>query len=255
MTIIPSRKKTAPARAPQSPSDLPAPTGNTEPLGQACSEGAEPFMRLEIDGRRVTVRFELSAAGASEELAAAVGAPGGDLPHRPGQFATIHAAGGAAICCQILPLTEADVIEAVSHCARDHVAFVAQEPGGAVASEAHSVAVVAPPTPYAALRAYLDGPGARRFIDLRQPGARVPRGHVHARARGYCGLYRGHPEIWLPHACFERVAGGPAQARALKTELHAQGLIVSERRGQRRCFSIKRDVPGLGRVRVVVLHP
>ena len=200
MTIIPSRKKTAPARAPQSPSDLPAPTGNTDPLGQACSDGAEPFMRLEIDGRRITVR-----------------------------------------------------LEAVSHCARDHVAFVAQEPG-AVASEAHSVAVVAPPTPYAALRAYLDGPGARRFIDLRQPGARVPRGHVHARASGYCGLYRGDPEIWLPHACFERVAGGPAQARALKVELHAKGLIVSERRGQLRCFSIKRDVPGLGRVRVVVLR-
>jgi hypothetical protein len=211
-------------------------------------------VRLEIDGRRVIVRVELSAAGAPEELVAAVGAPGGDLPHGPGQFATIHAAGRAAICCQVLPLTEAEMLQAVLHCERDHVAFVAQEPG-AVASEANSLAAAAPPTPYAALRAYLDDPSARRFIDLRQPGARVPRGHVHARAPGYCGLYRGHPEIWLPHACFERVAGGPAQARALKTELHAQGLIVSERRGQRRCFSIKRDVPGLGRVRVVVLHP
>ena len=201
MTIIPSRKKAAPARASQSPSDLPAPTSNSEPLGEASSDGAEPFMRLEIDGRRITVR-----------------------------------------------------LEAVSHCARDHVAFVAQEPGGAVASGAHSVAVATPPTPYAALRAYLDDSGTRRFIDLRQPGARVPRWHVLATAPGYCGLYRGHPEIWLPHACFERVAGGPAQARALKAELHAKGLIVSERRGQRRCFSIKRDVPGLGRVRVVALR-
>jgi hypothetical protein len=146
-------------------------------------------------------------------------------------------------------------LEAVSHCARDHVAFVAQEPGGAVASGVSALAAVGPPAPYAALRAYLDDPDAKRFIDLRPPGARVPRGHVLATAPGYCGLYRGHPEIWLPHACFERVAGGPAQARALKTELHAKGLIVSERRGQRRCFSVKRDVPGLGRVRVVVLHP
>jgi hypothetical protein len=109
-------------------------------------------------------------------------------------------------------------------------------------------------TPYDALKAYLDGPTAKTFINLRTPGASAPPGHVHASAPGYLGLYRGHQEIWLPYACFERIAGGPAESHALKAQLHVKGLIASERRGQTRSFSVKRDIPGLDRPRVIALR-
>jgi hypothetical protein len=118
----------------------------------------------------------------------------------------------------------------------------------------HGSAAATPRTPYAVLKAYLNGALAKTFIDLRAPGASVPPGHVHNRASGYLGLYRGNKEIWLPYACFRRVAGSPPESQALKMELHAKRLIASERRGQRRSFSVKRDIPGLGRVRVIALR-
>ena len=154
---------------------------------------------------------------------------------------------------RFLPFTEADLLEAVITCERDHIAFIAKELGGAYALGASPVATAAPRTPYQALEAYLFGPVAKSFIDLRQPGARVPPGHVHASAPGYRGLCRGKREIWLPYACFERIAGGPAASRALQAQLHAKGRIASEGRGPGRSFSVKRDIPGLGRTRVIAL--
>ena len=139
-------------------------------------------------------------------------------------------------------------------CERDHIAFIAKELGGAYALGAKPVAASALRTPYEALKAYLNGPVAKKFINLREPGACVPPGHVHASAPGYLGLYRGQKEIWLPYACFERIARGPAESRALKAELHVKGLIASELGGKRGYFSVKRDIPGLGRVRVIALR-
>lgn len=104
------------------------------------------------------------------------------------------------------------------------------------------------------MKAYLDGPASRTFIDLRKPGAMVPTGHVHAAAPGYRGSHQGRVEIWLPHACFERISGGKSEANALKAELHEKRLITSEGRGSGRSFSVKRDIPGLGRVRVIALQ-
>ena len=76
-------------------------------------------------------------------------------------------------------------------CERDHIAFIAKVLGGAYALGANPVGAAAPRTPYEALKAYLNGPVAKSFIDVRQPGASVPPGHVHASASGYLGLYRG----------------------------------------------------------------
>jgi hypothetical protein len=144
--------------------------------------------------------------------------------------------------------------QAVMTCERDHIAFIAKELGGAYALGANPVAAAAPLTAYQALKAYLNGPTAKTFLNLREAGASVPPGHVHANAPGYLGAYRGHQEIWLPYPCFERIAGGPAESRALKAELHAKGLIASERRGQTRSFSVKREIPGLDRPRVIALR-
>ena len=181
-------------------------------------------------------------------------APGRRLLRVHGKFATIYAAGCAAIRFKIFPFTEADLLEAVKTCERDHIAFIAKELGGAYALDASPSAAATPRTPYEALKAYLNGPLAKTFINLRTPGASVPPGHVHASAPGYRGLYRGNKEIWLPYSCFERIAGGPAESHALKAELHAKRLIASEGQGQRQYFTVKRDILGLGRVRVIALR-
>jgi hypothetical protein len=52
---------------------------------------------------------------------------------------------------------------------------------------------------------------------------------------------------------FERIAGSGSEA-ALQAELHTQGFIASEGRGKTRSFSVKRDIPGLGRTRVIALR-
>jgi hypothetical protein len=180
-------------------------------------------------------------------------APGRRLLRVHGKFATIYAAGCAAIRFKILPFAEADLLEAVKTCERDHIAFIAKELGGAYALDARPVPPAPQRSPYQALKAYLNSPAARTFIDLRT-GASVPAGHVHDSAPGYLGQYRGNKEIWLPYACFERIAGGSDAAKALMTELDAKRLIASERRGQRPSFSVKREIPGLGRVRVIALR-
>ncbi len=118
----------------------------------------------------------------------------------------------------------------------------------------HGSAAATPRTPYASLKAYLNGPVAATFLNLRTPGVHVARRHARASAPGYLGQYRGNKEIWLPYACFERIAGGPAESQALKAELHLKGLIRSERRGKRRSFLVKRDIPGLRRPRVIALR-
>ena len=51
------------------------------------------------------------------------------------------------------------------------------------------------------------------------------------------------------------MVGGKAEATALKLKLHRKRLIVSERRGKTHNFVVKRDIPGVGRLRVVALRP
>jgi hypothetical protein len=200
------------------------------------------------------VKFFAARRDVYKRRASEIVAPGRNLSRVHGKLATVYAAGCLAIRFQLLPFTRAELLEAIHTCERDHVAFIAKELGGAGASGVNSIAAAAPRTPYQALRAYLNGPIAKSFIDLRGPGASVPPGHVHASAPGYRALYRGNQEIWLPYACFERIAGGPAESHALKTELHAKRLIASEGQGKRQYFTVKRDIPGLRRPRVIALR-
>jgi hypothetical protein len=195
------------------------------------------------DNRDEFVAFLKGRQEQYQRAVAHLKAPGRKLLRVHGKFATIYAAGCAAIRFKILPFTEADLLEAITSCERDHIAFIAKELGGVYALDAGKTAVNTPRTPYEALKAYLNGPLAKTFIDLRTPGASVP-----------LALYRGKKEIWLPYACFERIAGGPAKCQALKAELHAKRLIASEGQGQRQYFTVKRDILGLGRVRVIALR-
>jgi len=84
-------------------------------------------------------------------------------------------------------------------------------------------------------------------------GARPPLGQAHGKAAGYLGRHLGHDEFWLTNTRFEQIAGGRAEGNALKLKLDAKRLIVSERRGKTHNYVVKRDIPGLGRKRVVAL--
>ena len=60
-------------------------------------------------------------------------------------------------------------------------------------------------------------------------------------------------EYRIPNERFEKVAGGKPEATRLKAELHRQGRIATERRGDALSFVVKRFVPGLERMYVVAL--
>src|SRR5208283_357130 len=81
-----------------------------------------------------------------QQAVAHLKAPGRKLLRVHGKFATIYAAGCAAIRFKIFPFTEAELLEAVMTCERDHIAFIAKELGGAYALGASPVAASAPRT-------------------------------------------------------------------------------------------------------------
>jgi hypothetical protein len=56
MTIKCSHNKTTPRRAPQSAPQRPLLTGNIKICEHGATESGEPFVRLEIEGKRVLVR-------------------------------------------------------------------------------------------------------------------------------------------------------------------------------------------------------
>ena len=87
-----------------------------------------------------------------QQAAAHLKAPGRNLLRVHGKFATIFAAGCAAIRFKIFPFTEADLLAAVLTCERDHIAFIAKELGGVYALDASQRAASTPRTPYEALR-------------------------------------------------------------------------------------------------------
>jgi hypothetical protein len=262
MSIKSSRKKTTPGRAPQSDPQPPLFTGNIKISGHAATESGEPFVRLEVGGKRVLVRvnnlllspnFEFARlqnhgarlldSAAQRELTRRIET----ALRQPAAFTVATTPGwhGEAFVFPdgVVPKRWSDVD-----------IYLEDDGADLYALGVNPVAAAAPGTAYAALQAYLNGPSAKTFINLREAGASVPPGHVHASAPGYRGLYRGSQEIWLPYDCFERIAGGPAESRALKVELHAKGLIASEMRGNGRSFSVKRDIPGLRRTRVIALR-
>jgi hypothetical protein len=213
-----------------------------------AKKAARPPIKSSSKSRALTLQkdraeFVAFVKGRKEQYQQAVAhlkAPGHNLRRLHAKFARIYAACCAAMRFRKFPFTEAALLEAVMTCELEPIAFPPTMPASR--------------TPFAALKAYLNGPIAQAFIDLRPPGASVPPGHVHATAFGYLGLHRGNKEIWLPHECFRWTAKTSLESRALKAELHAKRLIATEGQGARRHFTVKRDIPGLGRVRVIALR-
>jgi hypothetical protein len=138
------------------------------------------------DDRDEFVAFVKERREQYQQAVAHLKAPGRKLLRVHGKFATIYAAGCAAIRFKIFPFTEADLLEGVMTCERDHIAFIAKELGGANALDANAKPIAAPnPSAYARMNTYVFGAARKRFVDLREPDAvvttlarRSPRGIV-----------------------------------------------------------------------------
>jgi hypothetical protein len=184
----------------------------------------------------------VKGGGNSMEAVAHLKAPGRNLLRVHGKFATIYAAGYAAIRFKILPFPAADLLEAVMTCERDHIAFIAKELGGAYALNASRSAAAMSRTPYDALKAYLNGPVAKTFLNLRSRRECAPQ-HVHAALPATWG-YRGSKDL-APYAGFEGIAGVRLRA-ALKAELHAKGSSRPRAGGSFRSSATSRVGPRAG---------
>jgi hypothetical protein len=169
--------------------------------------------------------------------------PGRDLTRLHGRFATMYASLRVAKEFGQFPVARLDIREAALTCERDHVAFVARELGAAAATVG---------APRERLQSFLER-YSRRFVDLRPPGARLPRDHDRERCPGYVGVHDGREEDWIWNDRFERVVGGKPEATRLKEELAEQGRLATQRRGGSVSLVVKRFLPGLGRQYVVAL--
>jgi hypothetical protein len=61
-------------------------------------------------------------------------------------------------------------------------------------------------------------------------------------------------QYWIPTERFMEIAGDEAQDEALKQELYRRGLLMTNKRGHRRNFTIKRTTPDGLRPYFVVLR-
>jgi hypothetical protein len=180
-----------------------------------------------------------------------------------GYFATVYAAGCLAIRYKTLPFTEPELLVAIISCHRDHVAFVDQEVAGGsawtvAASDVAPLAsgaievVAQSPTVFSRVKHFMeDSNRRRRFVDATARGSRLPDGDFN----GYVLRKNGKRwEYWILPERFKGVFGDDAQDREAKHELLRRGLIVTERRGDRRNFTVKRKTPDGKRSYFVVLR-
>ena len=198
---------------------------------------------------------------------------GRDVGRISNRFATLYLAGCLAVRFQIFPFTEAEVLEALLTCHRDHVAFIDEQlktPPGSRPAIIHGTtatttrepiagAVVIAPTPFDRLRRFINRNsrnGRHGFIDLRSPGLSRLRFRLRAE-RLKCARVPGYVadgEYWIPGDLFEAVAGGSSEALALKKDVDRRGLLVTTRRGHRVSYVVKRPLPDGTRPFFVVLR-
>jgi hypothetical protein len=223
---------------------------------------------LEADHIRL-VGVVAGHVAAYKAASAGIASPIRNVQRARGYFATIYAAGCLAIRYRILPFTERELLDAILSCHRDHVAFVDCEVSGGTRWIAEGVNAqgpvmaeraatpVAGPTkpaelPFDRVRRFMnDGIRKRRFADATSLVNRLPNANID----GYVLRKNGkRHEFWvLPHR-LKLAVGGDAPDREAKHELLRRSLIVTERRGSRWNFTVKRMTPDGKRSYFVVLR-
>ena len=196
-----------------------------------------------------------------------------DLTRISDKFATIYVAGCLAIRFKILPFTEAEILEALLTCERDHVAFVDRELGlaSAKAISTHRVptaipqqpalagAVVPAAIPFDRLKRFIDDNTKRGFIDLRSPGLTwlrfklLKRRAMRSKDAPVLG-YIAEDGYWIPDPRFKEAAGGSREATELKEELFGGGLLETDNRGKGVSYVVKRPLPDGSRPYFVVVR-
>jgi hypothetical protein len=234
----------------------------------------ERRLTQEVKADRVSVQAFVDARqrtywDAANDLKSLVGR---DLTRISDKFATPYIAGCLAARYNIFPYTEAEMLDALWTCRRDHLAFVDQElghaPARAISFVGASTAVAQPPalagavvpvtTPFDRLRRFVNRNRRRGFIDLRSPGLSGLRfivlKHRMLRLKGPILGYIADGEYWISGARFEQVAGGAREAASLKQDLFRRGILVTDRRGNGLSFVVKRALPDGSRPFFVVLR-
>ena len=192
-----------------------------------------------------------------------------DLTRISNNFATIYIAGCLAIRFKILPFTEAELLQALLICERDHVAFIDRElglvparatsthrPPNAISKQAAGSGAVVPATiPFDRLKRFIDDNTKGGFIDLRSPGLnRLRFEQLKRRAMrlngGHVLGYIADDGYWIPDPRFAEAAGGSREATALKEELLGGGLLETDNRG----YVVKRPLPDGSRPYFVVVR-
>jgi hypothetical protein len=196
-------------------------------------------------------KFVQARQAAYLQQARKIKAPGRD-DRLHNKHASVYAAGCVGIELGILPFKRAALLAAILRCARDHVAYVARELGLGSGPVATNI------DPFGTAIGKVGGYLRRshpKMVNVRKPGNRVRSHHDHDSCLGYLGFHDCREEIWLPFPTFKRVVGGGRSAiRALLAELLRRGLLRAEDSpAGNREFSVKRDIPGIGRRRVIAL--
>ena len=239
--------------------------------GPEFSRRLERWLKADLPAVQAFVAAQHEAYHAAAENIESSG--GRDVGRISNRFATLYLAGCLAVRFKIFPFTEAEVLEALLTCHRDHVAFIDEQlniPAGSRPAIIHGATatttrepiagtMVAATTPFDRLRRFINrnSQGGRRgFVDLRSPGlSRLGFKLRVQRSKGAPVVgYIADGEYWIPGDPFEAVAGDPREALALKKDVDRRGLLVTTRRGHRLCFVVKRLLPDGSRPFFVVLR-
>ena len=174
-----------------------------------------------------------------------VSTTGRNLTRAKTRFATIFAAGCVAISYGILPFTEAELLDAIWTCLRDHVAFIEQELGvAAIALKATPPAATASKAYKRFRREFDDSWG--KMVDTRKPGLRLPKSHDFEKALGYIGITKNKTlEARFSNTRFQAMAGGEREARLLKQLMLRLGLLSTWSGGNQSAkMVVRRPIPG-----------
>jgi hypothetical protein len=226
-------------------------------------------LTAELEKDRAVLSAEVAAnVKRYKDLADAISSPSRSVQRVRGYFATVYAVGCLAVRFKILPFSEPELLDAILSCHRDHVAFVDQEVAGdpswvtvasgtqetsAAVSARRPIADASKPAerPYDRLRRYVNANRNGGFLDLGNAKATVP---FVSSTIGYLGKHDRRKEYWIPGPTFRRIAGSKAEDLTLKRDLYALGLLVTDRRGDRLSYVVKRLLPDGSRPFFVVLR-
>jgi Domain of unknown function (DUF927) len=181
-----------------------------------------------------------------------------DLLRAGGHFATVYAAGSLAIRLKILPFSPQELLDAILRCHRDHAAFIDDQiatfvPGAVTLADSAALGAANPAptlTPFDRLKKYINENRKGGFVDLRTRQAKAA---IMKASKGYIGIHGGRVEYWILDSVFKKIAGGDAEAKALKHQLAGKKLLATEKRSNKLNYVVKRPIPGRDRVTTVAI--